>query len=85
VESAYRAYETAREQVKAYEAGLLDQADESREITLVAYKEGAAELVALIEAQRTRAEVRTNYYRALFDYHQALFQLELATGVDIKP
>jgi outer membrane protein, heavy metal efflux system len=45
VESAYRAYETAREQVKAYEAGLLDQADESREITLVAYKEGAAELV----------------------------------------
>jgi cobalt-zinc-cadmium efflux system outer membrane protein len=85
VESAYRAYETAREQVKAYEAGLLDQADESREITLVAYKEGAAELVALIEAQRTRAEVRTNYYRALFDYNTALFQLELATGVEIKP
>jgi cobalt-zinc-cadmium efflux system outer membrane protein len=84
VESAYRAYETAREQVKAYEAGLLDQADESREITLVAYKEGAAELVALIEAQRTRAEVRTNYYRALFDYHKALFQLELATGIEIK-
>jgi outer membrane protein, heavy metal efflux system len=84
VESAYRAYETAREQVKAYEAGLLDQADESREITLVAYKEGAAELVALIEAQRTRAEVRTNYYRALFNYHLALLQLELATGVEIK-
>ena len=84
VESAYRAYETARELVKAYEAGLLDQADESREITLVAYKEGAAELVALIEAQRTRAEVRTNYYRALFDYNTALFQLELATGTEIK-
>ena len=84
VESAYRAYETAREQVKAYEAGLLDQADESREITLVAYKEGAAELVALIEAQRTRAEVRTNYYKALFDYNTALFQLELATGTEIK-
>jgi len=85
VESAYRAYETAREQVKAYEAGLLDQADESREITLAAYKEGAAELVTLIEAQRTRAEVRTNYYRALFDYQKALFQLELATGAEIKP
>jgi outer membrane protein, heavy metal efflux system len=84
VESAYRAYETAREQVKAYEAGLLDQADESREITLAAYKEGAAELVAFIEAQRTRAEVRANYYGALFDYQKALFQLELVTGVEIK-
>ena len=84
VESAYRAYETAREQAKAYEAGLLDQADESRDITLAAYREGAADLVALLEAQRTRLEVRTNYYRALFDYNRALFQLELATGVEIK-
>jgi outer membrane protein TolC len=30
VESAYRAYETARDQVRAYEAGILRQADESR-------------------------------------------------------
>jgi hypothetical protein len=37
-----------------------------------------------MEAQRTRAEVRTNYYRALFEYQKALFQLELATGVEIK-
>ncbi|MGI8735001.1 MAG: TolC family protein [Pyrinomonadaceae bacterium] len=85
VEAAYRAYETAREQVKAYEAGVLDQANESSEITLAAYREGAAELISLLEAQRTRAEIRTNYFRALFDYHTALFQLELATGTDIKP
>ncbi len=85
VEAAYRAYETAREQVKAYEAGILDQANESSEITLAAYREGAAELITLLEAQRTRAEIRTNYFRALFDYHTALFQLELATGTDIKP
>ncbi len=85
VESAYRAYETAREQVKAYETGFLSQADESRDIQLAAYREGAAELVALLDAQRTRSEVRTNYYRALFDYQTSIFQLELATGVDIKP
>ena len=53
VEAAYRAYETAREQVRAYEAGLLRQADESREIQLGAYQEGAAELITLIEAQKT--------------------------------
>jgi cobalt-zinc-cadmium efflux system outer membrane protein len=84
VEAAYRAYETAREQVRAYEAGLLRQADESREIQLGAYQEGAAELIALIDAQRTRTEIRANYYRAIFDYYTSIFQLELATGTDIK-
>jgi cobalt-zinc-cadmium efflux system outer membrane protein len=84
VEAAYRAYETAREQVRAYEAGLLKQADESREIQLGAYQEGAAELITLIEAQRTRTEVRANYYRAIFDYYTSFFQLELATGADIQ-
>lgn len=84
VEAAYRAYETAREQVRAYEAGLLRQADESREIQLGAYQEGAAELITLIEAQKTRTEIRASYYRAIFDYYTSIFQLELATGTDIK-
>lgn len=84
VEAAYRAYETAREQVRAYEAGLLRQADESREIQLGAYQEGAAEIITLIDAQKTRTEIRANYYRAIFDYYTSIFQLELATGTDIK-
>jgi outer membrane protein, heavy metal efflux system len=84
VESAYRAYETAREQVRAYEAGLLKQADESREIQLAAYQEGATELITLIEAQKTRTEIRANYYRAIVDYYTSIFQLELATGTDIN-
>lgn len=84
VEAAFRAYETAREQVRAYETGLLKQADESREIQLAAYQEGVAELITLIEAQKTRTEIRANYYRAIFDYYTSIFQLELATGSDIK-
>lgn len=84
VETAYRAYETAREQVKAYELGLLSQADESRDIALASYREGASELIALLDAQRTRSEVRSNYYRAVFDYYTSIFQLELATGTEIK-
>ena len=84
VESAYRAYETARELVQAYQTGLLKQADESRDITLEAYREGAVELIALLDAQRTRSEVRTNYYRALFEYYKSIFQLELATGSEIN-
>lgn len=84
VEAAYHGYETAREQIRAYEGGLLKQADESRDIQLSAYQEGAAELITLIEAQRTRTEVRANYYKAILDFYTSIFQLELATGTDIK-
>jgi len=84
VESAFHAYETAREQITAYQGGLLKQADESRDIQLAAYQEGAAELITLIDAQRTRTEVRANYYKAILDFYTSIFQLELATGTDIK-
>jgi outer membrane protein, heavy metal efflux system len=84
VETAYRSYETARELVRAYETGILKQADESRDIALAAYREGVAELITLIDAQRTRTEVRANYYRALLEYQTSLFQLETVTGVEIK-
>ena len=84
VETAYRSYETARELVRAYEAGILKQADESRDIALAAYREGVAELITLIDTQRTRTEVRANYYRALLEYQTSLFQLETVTGVEIK-
>jgi len=84
VESAFRAYETSRELVRAYEAGILKQADESRDIALAAYREGATDLITLLDAQRTRAEARANYYRTLFDYYTSLFQLELAAGIEIK-
>jgi outer membrane protein, heavy metal efflux system len=83
VESAYRAYETARDQVRAYEAGILRQADESRDITAYAYREGATQLITLLDAQRTRAEVRANYYKAMLDYHTSLFRLEWTTGMEI--
>lgn len=85
VETAYRAYETARTQVQAYESGLLSQAQESVDITLAAYREGVTPLIALLDAQRTRAEVRSNYLKALFDYQNSLFTLEQATGTEIKP
>ena len=62
-----------------------EQADESIEITLASYREGASELIALLDAQRTRSDVRAGYYRALFDCQTSLFLLEQAAGVEIKP
>lgn len=83
LESAHAAHETARAQVVSYESGLLRQAAELHKIATKAYREGVWDLVALLEAQRTHSEMRASHARALFDYHVSIFQLELASGVDI--
>ncbi|HLG17944.1 MAG TPA: TolC family protein [Blastocatellia bacterium] len=80
VELAYRAYLTARDQVITIQRELLQQSNESYSIALAAYQEGASELLPLLEAQRTRAEIRQQYYRTLFDYRTAVLQLEQAIG-----
>ncbi|MEK6321874.1 MAG: TolC family protein [Acidobacteriota bacterium] len=85
VESAYRGYETARDQVATFHRELLQQANESYTISLVAYQEGATELLPLLEAQRTRADIRQQYYRTLFDYQTSILLLEQAVGKEIKP
>ena len=85
VKAAYEAFQTAREQVQTFRDELLNQADESRSIALAAYEEGATPLLSLLEAQRTRAEVRQQYFRTLFDYQISLSELELAVRKEIQP
>ena len=85
VSAAYEAFQTARDQVQTFRNELLNQADESRSIALAAYQEGATPLLSVLEAQRTRAEVRQQYFRTLFDYQVSLSELELAVGKEIQP
>ena len=63
----------------------LGQADESRSITLAAYEEGGIELLPVLDAQRTRSDVRQQYLKTLFDYQASILSLELAAGRDIQP
>ena len=85
VDAAYEAFQTARLQVQTFRDELLNQADQSQSIALAAYEEGATPLLAVLEAQRTRAEVRQQYFHTLFDYQLGLSELELAVGKDIQP
>jgi cobalt-zinc-cadmium efflux system outer membrane protein len=85
VESAYAGFQAARQQIEAFRNELLDEADESRSIALAAYQEGATQLLPLLDAQRTRTEVRQQYFRTLFDYEVARVDLELAVGKDFAP
>jgi outer membrane protein, heavy metal efflux system len=85
VDAAYESFQSSRHQVQTFRDELLNQADESRSIALAAYEEGATPLLAVLEAQRTRAEVRQQYFQTLFDYQLSLSELELAVGKDIQP
>jgi outer membrane protein, heavy metal efflux system len=84
VQAAYEAFRTAREQVQSFRDALLNQADEARMIAIAAYEEGATQLLSVLEAQRTRAEVRQQYFRTLFDYQASISELELAVGKEIR-
>src|SRR4029077_12479765 len=85
VSAAYEAFQTARQLVQTFRDELLNQADESRSIALAAYQEGATPLLSVLEAQRTRAEVRQQYFKTLFDYQVGISELELAVGKEIQP
>ena len=84
VEAAYAAYESARSQVLRFRDQMLGDADQSQRIALVAYQEGASDLLPLLEAQRTDANVRRSYYATLRDYHASLIDMELAVGMEIR-
>ncbi|MEP6763431.1 MAG: TolC family protein [Gemmatimonadaceae bacterium] len=61
----------------------LSRADESRRISLGAYREGAIPLYQVIEAARAWSDARNTYYRTLFAQHQSILNLIVARGLDI--
>jgi len=85
VESAYAALQASRDLVETFQNDLLRQADESRSISIAAYEEGGSELLPVLDAQRTRSEVRQQYFKTLFDYQASIVALELAAGRELQP
>lgn len=85
VESAYLAYETAKSQVKVFQDNLIPKSEESLSITLIAYKEGATDLLPLLEAERTKAEIRYQYARSLYEYQVSILRLEAAIAGELNP
>lgn len=85
VEAAYGTFQMTRDQIQIFQDELLRQSDESRTITLAAYEEGGTELLPVLDAQRTRSEVRLQYFKTLFDYQASIIDLELAAGREIQP
>lgn len=61
---------------------MLDQAAESSRIAEAAYREGGADLLRLLDAERVRLDARIAYVQTLTAYRQSIVGLEIALGLN---
>jgi Outer membrane protein len=83
--AARRSVEFNQKQVESLRAEFLSLADESRSVSLAAYREGAVDLLVLLDAQRVRGQAQELYFQALYDYQLAIHELERAAGIERLP
>ena len=80
VEEAVRAYRTALESARVYEADALDLIDENFRFVEAAYREGKIGLLEMNVVQTDLIEARESYLASLFDYWLSRIALERAIG-----
>lgn len=83
--AARRTVEANEKQIEALRSEFLKNADESQQVSLAAYREGATDLLHLIDAQRTRTQAQELYFQALADYQLSIHELERAAGIERLP
>lgn len=81
VTQAYYAYIAFQKQVKQYDLGLLEEAKAVLDGRTYSYQRGNTSLLEVLDAQRTYNEVHQTYYETLYNYANALVELERATGI----
>ncbi len=83
VATALDQYRVSRALAERYESGLLAKARGAVSAAQYAYRAGAISQLELIDALRTDAETRSDYYTSVHDYWVSVFALERAAGVDV--
>lgn len=78
---AYYLYSSASEQVKHYENGILQQAQEVLKGKIYSYNRGETSLLEVLNAQRTYNEVQSLYDETLYNNGAALVELERSAGI----
>src|SRR5215468_735162 len=84
VEKAYRAYESARRVLDLYNSENLAQVEKLRTISTFSFNEGGASLLEVLDAQRTYNQSMVAYNQAMADYQLSIWQLEQATGRQLR-
>lgn len=71
---------TTAELIEVFEKGLLRQAQEALRIAQFSFKQGAASLLEVLDAQRVLRGILVDYVQARFDLSVAVSRLERAVG-----
>jgi len=71
---------TANEQLQVFETGLLQQAEQTQRVAQISFRQGAASLLDLLDAQRVYRQTLLEYAQARADLSIALARLERAVG-----
>ena len=79
VQQAANAVDVNRERVQYIEREYLTTARESRDIVLASYRQGAADLIDFLDAQRAFRDTVRTYNRALYEQRISIFELAAAT------
>ncbi len=85
VATAVTAFTSARNRTARMEGRLLERAGRARDLVRLQYEKGATSLFEFLDAQRIFLATQTEYLQNLNDYWTAVFQLEQATGMELRP
>lgn len=80
-EAALESYRVYRRQLEHTLPALREQALQTASIAEAAYREGGADLLRLLDAQRVRIEAQQLYIEARVNYELAIVELEQALGI----
>ena len=84
VEAEYQVSERLGARVTSLQRTFLRRAEESRQIALSTYQEGATTLLQVLDASRALNDARLTYARVLAAANESLFDLGIAAGYDPK-
>jgi len=83
LERAYGVYEVAEQQVAAFEAGALRQAEAALQASEAAFRFGERGILEVLDAQRVLRSVRSDYVNAQYDRQSALIELERLQAIQL--
>lgn len=84
IESAYGRYQTASQQLAAFEQGLLREAEEALRAAQTAYQLGERGIIEVLDAQRVLRTVRLDFLNAQFDHQAAQIDLNELRATELR-
>jgi cobalt-zinc-cadmium efflux system outer membrane protein len=84
VVAAFAGFQANETVVSLYEAGYLEQARQSREISTYAYRRGVGTLLDLLDAERTYRATELAYRQALAAYMTSVEQINFVVGKQVS-